>query len=392
MSPESQKKNIDFQKALFEIMKHISPGVEDLEYYEFVYALNNLTPKAGWDSVVVDPMNAVEKMVEGRRFYESIKTKEKLDGKIILDPQVVRLSQMLFVGLVRNEYPESWVGQHFFFDIRGFLFFHRTHYFTSEVIAHFGGKPFRQFEEKQKKFDVFQGVGYTDFKAANAEIDKAFIEAVLKVVSIKGTPILLTLAGPTAAGKTEIMERLYSAFEEHGKKITTVEMDNFLIDREARGEKPIGVETTHFDLFKQFLNEILQRKETTIPRYDFIKATSSHDLDHNLRPGCKPLIIEPADIVFIEGNFPFQMKEINSLIGIKVVYLTDDPVRLKRKWKRDIDYRKKYDTNFFMNRYFKTQFLRADDCYLLQMPVCDIIVDTTNASLWVAPEIAKLID
>jgi hypothetical protein len=34
------------------------------------------------------------------------------------------------------------------------------------------------------------------------------------------------------------------------------------------------------------------------------------------------------------------MEEIANLIGVKVVYLTDDPIRLKRKWKRDIDYRK----------------------------------------------------
>ncbi|MHC1739818.1 MAG: uridine kinase [Anaerolineaceae bacterium] len=370
-------------------MKHISPGVEELEYYEFVYALNNLVPKEGWNSIVIDQMNQVNKMVESRSFYESIRTKEKKDGKIILDPQIVHLTQMLFVGLVSEAYPEDWVVQHFFFDIRGFLFFHRTRYFTNEVIKHFEGKPFKQFEAKQKNMEVFQGIGYTDFKAANAEIDQAFIELVLKVVVLKGTPILLTLAGPTAAGKTEIMERLFTAFEQQGQKITTVEMDNFLIDREARGEKPLGIETSHFELFKQFLNDILMRKESSIPRYDFIKATSSHDLDHHLRPGGKPLTIAPADIVFIEGNFPFQIEEINRLIGIKVVYLTDDPVRLKRKWKRDIDYRKKYDVNFFMNRYFKTQFLRADDCYLLQLPVCDIVVDTTHASLWVSPDLIK---
>jgi len=56
-----------------------------------------------------------------------------------------------------------------------------------------------------------------------------------------------------------------------------------------------------------------------------------------------PIVVEPADIIFIEGNFPFLIEEVADLIGIKVVYLTDDPIRLKRKWKRDIDYRKKYE-------------------------------------------------
>ena len=380
----------DFQTVLFGILSRLFPAVDALEAYEFGYALDLLTPLEGWDSIAIEEVQSIQKRVEDRSFYDAIVTSAKVGGRIILDPQVVHLTQMLFVGLVSQAYPEKWVVENFYFDVRAFLFFHRTRYFTPEVIAHFGGKPFRQFEAKQTRFDTFQGVGYADFKAANAEIDQAFINCVQKVVASRGTPMLLTLAGPTAAGKTEIIERLHSAFAEQGQKITTVEMDNFLVDRDVRGEQPLGIATSHFKLFRQFLDDILKRKATSIPRYDFIKATSSHDLAGNLRPGGTPIIVEPADIIFIEGNFPFQIKEISDRIGIKVVYLTDDPVRLKRKWKRDIDYRKKYDPNFFMNRYFKTQFLRAEDCYRIQMQVCEIVVDTTRASLWVTPEIAAL--
>jgi hypothetical protein len=73
------------------------------------------------------------------------------------------------------------------------------------------------------------------------------------------------------------------------------------------------------------------------------------------------------------------------------VYLTDDAIRLKRKWKRDIDYRKKYEPTYFRNRFFKDQFLMAQKCYLPQMEVCDIVVDTTGAALWATPEIAKIL-
>ncbi len=86
------------------------------------------------------------------------------------------------------------------------------------------------------------------------------------------------------------------------------------------------------------------------------------------------------------------MVELSGLIGIKAVYLTDDPIRLKRKWKRDIDYRKKYDPAYFCNRFFQTQFLRAEDCYQPLMKVCDLVVDTTDASLWATPEIIDLLD
>ena len=296
---------------------------------------------------------------------------------------------MLFAGLVRGEYSPTWVNKLFYFDIRGFYFLPRTIYFTEAGISHFGGKPFRNFEPRQKEFESVQDIGYLDFMKANLEIDQAFIEMIQTLIEIRGTPILITLAGPTAAGKTEIVERMLDTFEKMGRKTTTIEMDNFLLDRDFRDNKAMGKETTHFKLFKRSLQEILQGKKITIPRYDSISACSSHDLDGNLRSGCFPLEIEPAEIIFLEGNFPFQMEEIAGLIGIKVVYLTDDPVRLKRKWKRDIDYRKNYDPAHFRNRFFKTQFMRAEDCYQAQIEKCDLVVDTTAAALWVTPQIAE---
>jgi len=382
-----------FSEILYEKMKRINPGVDELELYEFCYALDNLYPKnGGWVSVKLDQKEAIEQRINTRDFYTGIQLKSRVDDKIMLDEHIVRLTDMLFVGLVTGEYSEEWVRAHFYFDIRGFYFLARTVYFTEQVLAHFGGKPWKSFEPRQKRFERYQSLGYKDFTEANAEVDQAFIESVKKLIAAKGTPILLAIAGPTAAGKTEIVARLRSAFEQTGRKVTSIEMDNFLLDNDYRDEKGInslGKEAYHFELFMQSLEEIIRGHKITIPRHD--SATSSHDLDGNLRAGCVPLEVEPADIIFLEGNFPFQIKEVTDLIGIKIVYLTDDPVRLKRKWKRDIDYRKKYDPNYFRNRFFRTQFLRAQDCYSSQMQACDIVVDTTGAAIWVTSEIAEIL-
>jgi uridine kinase len=381
-----------FSAVLFETMKRINAGVEDLELYEFRYALENIFPEAGRDSIKLVPRDEIERMIGTRDFYTSIQLKPKSGERIVLDETIVRLTRMLFAGLVSKEYTEDWVNAHFYFDLRGFYFLPRTVYFTDDVLAHFGGKPYKQFEQKQKRFERFQDVGYKDFMEANAEIDQAFVESIKKLIDAKGTPLLITLAGPTAAGKTEITERLLTAFEQTGLKFTTIEVDNYLLDRDYRDDKPMGKESTHFEIFMNSLVDILQGMKITIPRYDFVQATSSHDLNGDLRVGCIPLEIEPADIIFMEGNFPFHMDEISSLIGIKAVYLTDDPIRLKRKWKRDIDYRKKYDPAYFRNRFFRTQFLRAEECYLPLMKVCDIVVDTTGAALWTTKEIAEILD
>ncbi len=282
----------------------------------------------------------------------------------------------------------------FYFDIRGFYFLHRTLYFTDKVLAHFGGKSFKRFEQKQKNFEHQQDLGYKDFEEANIDIDTLFIESVKKIIAFRGTPILLAIAGPTAAGKTEIVDRLRVAFGQAGHNVASMELDNFFTDRdhrEAMGIHSQGKQAVHFELFKQSLVDITHGKKISIPYYDTVYATSSHDLDGKLKPGAVPIEIDPADIIFIEGNFPFLLEEVVHLIGIKVVYLTDDPIRLKRKWKRDIDYRKKYDPSYLRNRFFKDQFIMAEIAYLPQMEVCDLAVDTTGAALWVTPEIGEIL-
>ncbi len=384
-----------FSEALYENMKAINPGIEELEPYEFRYALANLYPEnGGWAGVQQDARAEIEKRIQSSDFYTGIQIKPRLGDRIVLDETIVRLTHMLFVGLVTGDYPPEWIRTLFYFDIRGFYFLTRTVYFTGTVVAHLGGEPFRTFEQKQKQFERYQDLGYKAFKEANAEVDRAFIESVHRLVAAKGTPVVLAIAGPTAAGKTEIVERLRHSFEQAGQRVASIEMDNFLTDRDQREERGIytlGKEAIHFERFKQGLEALCRGDRITIPRYDFYDGTSSHDLDGRLKPGRVPIEIDPADLIFMEGNFPFLLDEVVPLIGIKVVYLTDDAIRLKRKWKRDIDYRKKYEPTYFRNRYFRNQFLMAQKCYVPQMQVCDLVVDTTGAAIWATPEIVEIL-
>jgi len=384
-----------FSKVLYKKMKAVNAGIEELELYEFRYALNNITPEnEDWAAVQVDDRAEVEERIHSRDFYNAIQIKPRVGDRIVLDEAIVRLTDMLFVGLVTGTYSEEWIRAHFYFDIRGFYFLTRTVYFTDAVVAHLGGRPFRSFEQKQKRFERTQELGYKEFKEANAEVDQAFIESVGTLVTTKGTPLILAIAGPTAAGKTEIVERLRHSFEQAGRQVTSIELDNFLTDRDQREQKGIytlGKEAIHFALLKQSLESLCQGHRITIPRYDFVYATSSHDLDGTLKPGGVPIEVDPADLIFIEGNFPFLLEEVAPLIGIKVVYLTDDAIRLKRKWKRDIDYRKKYEPTYFRNRYFRNQFLMAQKCYVPQMQLCDLVVDTTGAAIWATPETAQIL-
>lgn len=376
-----------FERELFSVMQKVNPAVGELAFYEFVYGLNNLTPVDSWNSIVPESPGELEKKIRSLEFFRNVQSKPIENNKIVLDASVAHLTRMLFVGLVLGKYEPVWVQNLFTFDVRGFFFLVRTEYFPREVKDHFGSVPYKSFEKGQAALANKFEIGYRDYQLANREIDSAFNQFIHALIAEKGTPILLTVAGPTAAGKTEIVGRLSESLINVGLTVTSLEMDNFGKDREYRDTRPAGRETVHFDLFLQAIKSLLKKEKTEIPRYDFYTSISSHDQESNLRAGKSPIWVEPADIIFLEGNFPFHIADLAPYLGIKIVYLADDDVRLRRKWKRDIDYRKKYDPINLMNRFFKTQFIRSQEIYLPLMKVCDVVVDTSAANLWVVPEL-----
>lgn len=394
-----KKANLDdpreFSETLYEKMQQVNAAISCMELYEFQYALDNLIPAEGWSSLTPDSIAEIEQRVTDMNFYRNIRIKPLKDGHPVVDETICRLTGMLFTGLVTGAYPVAWVNQHFYFDVRSFLFMPRTRYLTDRVISHFGGTPCRQFEKRQSAFEKVCELGYKDFKKANEEIDGFFIASILKLVGKLGKPLVLAIAGQTAAGKTEIVERLRNAFIGAGEKVTSIEIDNFFTDRdhrEAHGINSEGKAALHFELFKQCLDDLRHGRQISTPRYNFLDGSSSHDLDGKLKSGKTPVVIDPADIIFMEGNFPFLIEEIVPLIRIKVVYLTDDPIRLKRKWRRDMDLRRKYEYHYFLNRYFNEQYIMAQVAYIPQLEAADMFIDTTNASAWVVPGMSALLE
>lgn len=368
-------------------MQEINPGISELEFYEFQYALKNLQPVEGWEKILPEPMETLLEKIARPEFFANIQLKPRNGDQVVLDETITALTRQLFVGLVEELYPADWVNQHFYFDVRSFVFLVRTIYLTAPIRQRFGGLPYRNFEAKQSLLDKEFEIGYKEFAQANQEIDSAFIEVVRSWISARDTPLLLTIVGPTASGKSEITMRLLDSLRLAGFSCGAVEMDNFYKDRVYRDGRPMTSEVIHYPLFIESINALLQGEAADIPCYDFIQATSSHDLDGNLRPGQSTQTIQPADIIILEGNFPFHIPEIARLIDLKIVYFAEDPIRLKRKWKRDVDFRKKYDPNYLVNRYFRTQSQRNQEIYQPMMQCCDIIVDTTNAQLWLHPNL-----
>ncbi len=381
-----------FSSRLYELLDQLNPGIQDLELYEFRYALENITPPGGWTAVEIPPTGDITHMVSNREFFAQVEFKPLQNNHIVLDEQILHLAQVLCCGLVSGTYSLAWVDSIFYFDIRAFVFFVRTRYFDPAIIEHFGGQPHRTFPAFQVQLSRRQDIGLREFRAANQQLDQSLVELILGMVRSHGVPLVITLVGPTGAGKTEITQEILAGMTKADIRCSSIEMDNFYKDGVYRQGKALDRQVIHYDIFRQCIDTLSQRRSALIPRYNFLSTTSSHDLQSRLRPGGIPLQVEPADVIFLEGNYPFHDMDVSPLIDIKIVYLTDDPVRLKRKWRRDIDYRKKYDPVYFVNRYFRTQFLRTEEVYHPLLKVCDLAADTTSGKIWLTPGWQKLLE
>jgi len=374
-----------FSEQLYQLRSALNPGLAELELYEFRYALANLTPPQGWASITPPPIARIKQLITELAFFEQIQLKLFKNGRIHLDESILNLTRQLLVGLLNGSYSLDWLKQHFYFDLRAFVFFVRSEYYTQEALARFGNFPYFQGKDTHNQFACQPAIGYKAYQQANLDIDQAFFGIISQLVRTQPQPLLLSLVGPSAAGKTELVARLSHTLQANNFKVSVVEVDNFLKDRTYRDGRPSDLDVMHFDSFKQGIQTLLEGREANIPRYDFQHGTSSHDLQGELRPGCSPLRVAPAEVILLEGNLPFHLPQLGELSGIRMVYLADDWVRLKRKWWRDIDLRKKYDPAYFVNRYFQTQFLRAEQIYRPLIAVCDLLVDTSAAAIYLTP-------
>ncbi|XP_072176248.1 uridine-cytidine kinase 2-like [Diadema setosum] len=150
-------------------------------------------------------------------------------------------------------------------------------------------------------------------------------------------PFLIGVAGGTASGKSSVCERIVEAVGQQKmdcrqRKVAIISMDSFYKDvSDVVNSSAIG--SYNFDhpdavdekMMKQTLTDLRAGKTVKIPVYDKIK---------NSRTAFS--IIDPTDVVLIEGILVFYFKEILDLFDMKLFVDTDADTRLSRRVMRDV--------------------------------------------------------
>jgi phosphoribulokinase len=139
-------------------------------------------------------------------------------------------------------------------------------------------------------------------------------------------PIMLAIAGDSAAGKTTITKGLVEALGP--ERITSICVDDYhRYDRIERKEKPftpLHPECNYIEIMEQHLQLLAMGNPILKPVYNHSEGT----LD-------RPVLVEPREFVIIEGLLPLHSKLSRACFDATVYLDPPEPVRFQWKVKRD---------------------------------------------------------
>ena len=147
---------------------------------------------------------------------------------------------------------------------------------------------------------------------------KKQLEKIAEKILTKETPVkVILIGGPSCSGKTTSARMLGEILKKNGKKVLSLEMDNFFISRDERPRLPNGsvdydsINIVNLDLIEKCFTELFENGKSKFPIYDFIDGIS--------KPDQKLVKADKDTILIFEGIHTLNPKLIKKL-GTKDIY------------------------------------------------------------------------
>lgn len=143
-------------------------------------------------------------------------------------------------------------------------------------------------------------------------------------------PILIGITGGTGSGKSTVSKEICRRFDK--ELIVMIEQDSYYKDQSHLSiEERVKTNYDHpnaFDteLLVNHLKELSCWNKVEKPIYDFELHNRKNETE----------IVEPTEIIIVEGILVLEEKEIRDLLDIKIYVDTDADVRIIRRLVRDI--------------------------------------------------------
>ena len=144
-------------------------------------------------------------------------------------------------------------------------------------------------------------------------------------------PIIIGIAGGSASGKSTIAEKIVEKFREE-KKVVIIRQDDYYKDQSHMPfEERVKTNYDHpfafdNDYMVYQVKELIAGKTIRKPTYDYVHHTRSDVTE----------IVEPADVIVLEGLFVLESEELRNLQNIKIFVDTPADVRFIRRLVRDV--------------------------------------------------------
>ncbi len=144
------------------------------------------------------------------------------------------------------------------------------------------------------------------------------------------SPLIIGIAGGTGSGKTTVTTRIVETLD--SARVLVIQHDSYYRDISSYGDLgPAAVNFDHPDsletsLLIEHLRALRSGKSVQQPLYNFTT--------HRRLPTTK--LIEPRDVIIVEGILIFVEKELRDLMTIKIFIDADADERLLRRLKRDM--------------------------------------------------------
>jgi phosphoribulokinase len=136
-----------------------------------------------------------------------------------------------------------------------------------------------------------------------------------------GRPVVLAIAGDSAAGKTTLTRGLVDAL---GGRATAICVDDYhRYDREERKDvpfTPLHPDCNYVEIMEQHLQLLATGQPVLKPVYD-----------HGTGQLIRPELVEPQEFLIVEGLLPLHSKLSRACFDIKV--FLDPPEQVRRGWK-----------------------------------------------------------
>jgi len=147
------------------------------------------------------------------------------------------------------------------------------------------------------------------------------------------TPLFIGITGGSGSGKTTIVNKIFSEVPE--RSIAIIEQDSYYKDQshlsyeercKTNYDHPFAFDT---DLLIEHIELLKNGQAIEKPLYDYEI--------HNRKK--ETMLVEPKEIIIIEGLLVFYDERIRNLLDIKIFVDTDADLRLIRRIIRDINER-----------------------------------------------------